>query len=112
VCGLGRVLLVTTQSAYRYVMEVVRSLSKEYVTEVVASMAPVAQFLSVEDLARELAEKIGRCGYDYIVTPGLIRGSTRVFEEVLGCGVVKGSKYAGDIPIVLNNGIERIVLEN
>jgi len=100
-CRLRRVLLVTTQSAYSYVVEVVSSLRKGYAVDVVASKAPVAQFISSEDLARELAERLGRCDYDYVVVPGLIRGSTRVIEEVLRCRVVKGSRYAGDIPTVL-----------
>ncbi len=100
-CRLRRVLLVTTQSAYSYVVEVARSLRKGYVVDVIASRAPVAQFISSEDLARELAERLGRCDYDYVIVPGLIRGSTRVIEGVLGCRVVKGSRYAGDIPTVL-----------
>jgi dihydropteroate synthase-like protein len=82
-------------------VEVVRSLRKDYAVDVVASKAPVAQFISSEELARELFEKLGRCDYDYVVVPGLIRGSTRVIEEVLGCRVFKGSRYAGDIPTVL-----------
>jgi len=101
VCRLRRVLLVTTQSAYSYVVEVARSLRKGYAVDILASKAPVAQFISSEDLARELAERLGRCDYDYVIVPGLIRGSTRVIEEVLGCRVVKGSRYAGDIPTVL-----------
>ena len=36
-----------------------------------------------------------------MIIPGLVRGSTRVIEEVLGCRVVKGSRYAGDIPAIL-----------
>lgn len=99
---LKRVLLVTTRSAQGMVSEIARSLSGKYWVEVFVSSAVVAQFISCEDLATELREKLGRCDYDIVLVPGLVAGSTRVVEEAIGCTVYKGPKYAGDIPLALD----------
>lgn len=100
---------MTTQSAYRIVLDVVKSLSKDYEIDVIPSRAVVAPFATCDDFALELSARIGKCSYDVVVIPGLVRGSTKVIEEKLGCRVYKGSKYAGDIPFVLElleSGVE------
>jgi len=104
-----KVLLVSTQSAYRTVLEIVKGLTQNYVVDVYPSKAIVAQFTTCEELAKELRAWLGRCSYDYVVIPGLVRGSAKVIEDAIGCRVYKGSKYAGDIPQVLrllSGGIE------
>lgn len=104
-----KVLLVSTQSAYRTVLEIVKELAQDYVIDVYPSRAVVAQFTTCEELAEELRARLGRCSYDYVIIPGLVRGSAKVIEEAIGCRVYKGSKYAGDIPQVLkllSEGVE------
>ena len=96
-----RVLLVTTRSAYGLVLGIVGGLRKDYEIDVIPSGAPVAHLATCEDIARELRERLGRCSYDLVLVPGLVRGSTRVIEEAIGCRVYKGTRYAGDIPLLL-----------
>lgn len=98
---MRKVLIVSTQSAYRMVLEIIRSLRKDYSVEVIASDAAVAQLTSCEELASELRIRLGRCDYDLVLIPGLVKGSAKVIEEAIGCRVYKGSRYAGDIPILL-----------
>lgn len=94
-------LLVSTQSAYRTVLEIVKGLTLDYVIDVYPSRAVVAQFTTCEELAGELRAWLGECSYDYVIIPGLVRGSAKVIEDAIGCRVYKGPKYAGDIPQVL-----------
>ncbi len=97
-----KVLLVTTKAAEPLLREVLRELSRrwgEYEFRLFVSKAPVAQLTTTERVAEELkaASKLLR-GVDLIVLPGLIKGSGEVLERAFGVKTIKGTRYAGDLP--------------
>lgn len=70
-------------------------------TEVLALKVPVAALLTPQYIARE-TEKLNLHGFDMILVPGLIRGTTTVIEDATRILTFKGPKYAADLPTVLD----------
>jgi dihydropteroate synthase-like protein len=94
-----RVLLVTGRLAERVVYE---SASEQSNIEFCVKVLPisVAALITPEFISRELKdEDLG--GYDLIVLPGMVRGDATVIEKAVGIPVFKGTKYASDIPVLL-----------
>ena len=92
-------LLVTGQLAKNLVEKYASESHVEY--DVFALPAPVAALLTARGVAEAL-RKIGPKGYDAILTPGFIYGDISLIEEATGMPTFKGSRYAADLPIVLD----------
>lgn len=77
---------------------------------VLALGVDVAAFLSAEALERALPELAAAVrGYDLVVVPGFARGDFSGVARALGVKVVKGPRYAQDIPAfveALRSGVE------
>jgi len=97
VCNL-KVLLITGLLAEKAVELYARESSVE--TEVLALKVPVAALLSPEQIARTI-KTAGTRDFDLILVPGLMRGDASVIAEAVGTPTFKGSRYAADLPTVL-----------
>ncbi|BAA29352.1 dihydropteroate synthase-like protein [Pyrococcus horikoshii] len=89
-----KILLVTGKLAE----PIVRKYGKG--CDVFVTPVTVAAFLTPRMIA-DFLEKAGVKGYDIILIPGLVRGSTEIIEEKTGIPTFKGPKNAIDLPIVL-----------
>jgi len=97
-----KVVLVTTTSAKELVESIARELLRNYndlEVEIIVTAAPVASLASVESILNDLLKHRKRIkNADLVILPGMIRGSAKKLEEILGVPVVKGPKYVGDLP--------------
>jgi dihydropteroate synthase-like protein len=94
-----RVLLITGRLAERVVYE---SASQQSGIEFCVKVLPVsvAALITPEFISRELKDE-NLSDYDLIVVPGMIRGDMSIIEKTAGIPVFKGTKYASDIPVLL-----------
>jgi dihydropteroate synthase-like protein len=98
VCNL-RVLLITGLLAEKAVERYAEESSVE--TEVLALKVPVAALLSPQQIAKAIKEE-RVSDFDVILVPGLIRGDTSIIADSVGIPTFKGSRYAADLPTVLD----------
>ena len=70
-------------------------------TEVFALKVPVAALLSPEQIAKAI-KKERVSDFDLILVPGLMRGDASVIASAVGVPTFKGSRYAADLPTVLD----------
>jgi dihydropteroate synthase-like protein len=94
-----RVLLITGLLAEKAVERYAEESSVE--TEVFALKVPVAALLSPQQIAQAIKEE-RVSDFDMILVPGLIRGDTAVITDAVGTPTFKGSRYAADLPTVLD----------
>jgi dihydropteroate synthase-like protein len=95
-----KTLLVTGLLAEDIVTQYAQQSSVE--TEVLVLPVQVAALLKLPNIAKEL-QKQGVSGFDVILVPGLIRGDTTVIKDATGIQAFKGSRYAADLPTVLDS---------
>ncbi len=94
-----KVLLVTGLLAEETVKRYAQSSSVK--TEVLALKVPVAALLTPTYIAGAL-KNLNSCDFDAVLVPGLIRGDAAVIAEATGVPTFKGSRYAADLPTVLD----------
>jgi dihydropteroate synthase-like protein len=84
--------------------EAVKRYAKEsnVKTEVRVLNVPVAAFLTPETIAEALKHAKLE-GFDAILVPGLVRGDTTIISDATGIPAFKGSRYAADLPTVLDS---------
>lgn len=70
-------------------------------TKVLALKVPVAALLTPKSIAKETG-KLNLRDFDMILVPGLIRGDTSLIEDTTRIPTFKGSRYAADLPTVLD----------
>jgi dihydropteroate synthase-like protein len=97
---LARVLIITGRLAEPIIRRVLAESRVKHDVDVLVTPVQIAAFLTTEYIARYLKE-LNVKGYDYILIPGLARGSGRVIEEVIGIKTVKGPVNAYDLAEVL-----------
>jgi dihydropteroate synthase-like protein len=93
------VLLITGLLAEKAVERYAKESSVE--TEVFALKVPVAALLSPQQIAQAIKEEC-ISDFDVILVPGLIRGDTAIIADAVGTPTFKGSRYAADLPTVLD----------
>jgi len=98
--AVARVLIVTGRLAEPIIKRVLAEAKTSHEIDVLVTPVEVAAFLTVDYIARYLRQ-LGVRGYDYILIPGLARGSGRVIEEVTGIRALKGPVNAYDLVDVL-----------
>jgi dihydropteroate synthase-like protein len=98
--GILKVLLITGTLAEDIVRRHAQG-SKVEVDIRVLKIA-VAALLTPETIAAEL-KRAKLMGFDMILVPGLVRGDTSTVSEAVGIPTFKGSKYAADLPTVLDS---------
>jgi dihydropteroate synthase-like protein len=101
-----KTLLVTGLLAEKTVESYAKESNAE--TEVFALKVPVAALLSPDRIAKAL-KKAGVQGFDLILVPGLMRGDASVITDAVKTPTFKGSRYAADLPTVLN-ALDRVKL--
>jgi dihydropteroate synthase-like protein len=94
-----KILLVTGRLAESVVFE---SASQQNVVDFSVRALPisVAALLTPEYISNELKDE-DLSGYDLVVVPGMVRGDTSIIEKAVGVPVFKGTKYASDLPVLL-----------
>jgi dihydropteroate synthase-like protein len=95
-----KALLVTGTLAEKAVKRYANESSVK--TEVRVLNVPVAAFLTPETIAEAL-KHANLNGFDAILVPGLVRGDTTVISHATGIPAFKGSRYAADLPTVLDS---------
>jgi dihydropteroate synthase-like protein len=101
-----KVLLVTGLLAEDTVKRYAQSSSVK--TEVLALKVPVAALLTPAYIADAL-KNLNIHAFDMVLVPGLIRGDASAIAEAAGVPTFKGSRYAADLPTVLD-AVEQIEL--
>jgi len=101
-----KILLVTAELAEKLVRRYAAESS--LASDVKVLPISVASFMTSELLINEL-KKTRLNDLSMIIVPGLVRSDLERVEEELGLPIFKGSKYAADIPLVLDN-LDRIEL--
>ncbi len=97
-----KVVLVTTRAAKDLIYDVIKDIKGFDIKVLVLRNIPVAALATTNDIAMELRDRINELkNVDLVIIPGLVKGSAEVIEEVIGVDVVKGTIYAGDIPVML-----------
>jgi len=101
--AVARVLIVTGRLAEPIIKRVLAEVKTSHEVDVLVTPVEVAAFLTAEYIAQYLKQRSVR-GYDYILIPGLTRGSGRVIEEATGIKTVKGTINAHDLVEILKLG--------
>ena len=97
-CNL-KALLITGLLAKKVVERYAQESSVE--TKVFALKVPVAALLSPQQIAKAIKKKRVK-DFDVILVPGLMRGDTSIIADAVGISTFKGSRYAADLPTVLD----------
>ncbi len=71
-------------------------------TKVLTLPVPVAAFLTPQTIATAL-RNVDLTGVDVVLVPGLVRGDVSTVSAAVGFPVFKGSRYAADLPTVLDS---------
>jgi len=95
-----KVLLITGTLAEDIVRRHAQESNVEFDIRVLK--IPVAALLTPETIITELKRAKLR-GFDMILVPGLVRGDTSTISKAVGISTFKGSKYAADLPTVLDS---------
>lgn len=99
---MARILIVTGRVAEGIIRRVVALSNTKHSIEVIATPIPIAAFLTTEYIALYLRELgVNQGDYDYIILPGLARGSGKVIENSIGIRAVKGTINAYDLADLL-----------
>jgi dihydropteroate synthase-like protein len=93
-----KVLLITGLLAKKAVEHYAKESNVE--TKILALKVPVAALLSPQQIAQATKEE-NVSDFDLILVPGLMRGDTSVITDAAGTPTFKGSRYAADLPTVL-----------
>ncbi|MEM0027116.1 MAG: dihydropteroate synthase-like protein [Ignisphaera sp.] len=104
---MARVLVVTGRLAEPIVRRTIASISG-YEVDVFVAPVDVASFMTVDYIAKLLAGRVHRGDYEYIIIPGLVKGSGRVVEAITGIKTVKGPINAVDLSDVFRVGLEAL----
>jgi dihydropteroate synthase-like protein len=93
-----KVLLITGLLAEESVGHYAQNSSVD--TKVLALKVPVAALLTPTYIANAL-KNVNSRNFDMVLVPGLIRGDVTVIADAAGVPTFKGSRYAADLPAVL-----------
>ena len=110
-----KILVITAKIPEKLIREIIASYmrsvnSQELVIDVISSDKPVAALMNKYDLEKILVNYVNNpTKYDLIITPGLLIGDISDVCDKYGIKCFKGSRFAGDLPRVLDavvNGVE------
>jgi dihydropteroate synthase-like protein len=94
-----KALLITGLLAKKAIERYAQESSVE--TKVFALKVPVAALLSPQQIAKAIKKERVK-DFDVILVPGLMRGDTSIVADAVGISTFKGSRYAADLPTVLD----------
>jgi dihydropteroate synthase-like protein len=97
---MARILIVTSRLAEPIVRSALSRVRTKHSVDVLVMPVQVAAFLNTNYVASYLKD-LGVKNYDYILLPGLVSGSGKIVEEVVGIKTVKGPVNAYDLVDVL-----------
>ncbi|MEM4971835.1 MAG: dihydropteroate synthase-like protein, partial [Sulfolobales archaeon] len=99
-----KILLLTGKLASQLARSIAHEVSKSLGVEIDVDVLdiPVAALMTVKDVLEHLSKKVGEARqYDIIIAPGLLIGDLEIVNRSLGVRCYKGSKYIGDLPLVI-----------
>ena len=98
-----RVAVIVTKSCRKYLDRYLLGMFKNLGVDVYElKTSKVAQLITTRDIAKEARHMINNLrNYDLIIIPGMVKGSTRVIEDVVGVKTIKGTSYIGDLPYII-----------
>lgn len=95
---MARILIVTGRAAEDIVRKAVALSSTGHHIDIAVAPVPIAAFLTTDYIALYLKRQgVSARDYDYVLLPGLSRGSGKVIEDVIGVKAVKGTINAYDL---------------
>ena len=98
-----RIALITTRAAKEIVEAVVKNIRDPQVKVIVLDNVPIAALATTRDVVTGLKSKLKELSnVDLIIIPGLVRGSAKVISDEFKIETIKGTIYAGDIPLLLD----------
>ena len=107
-----KLLLVTGRVASKYLNDIAVEVKNKYPVDVdvLVLPIPIAAMINVNYLLRELPRYMDRLkGVDLVIVPGYSTGDMSIASHSIGIPVVKGPRYAHDIPIMVKallDGVE------
>jgi len=94
--------LITGRLAGKIITNIVKRSRTPHNIDVLILPMDIAAFLTPNYIAEFLKAKgISRGMYDLIIVPGMVRGSCRIVEEVVGIRAVKGPRNAKDLESII-----------
>lgn len=99
-----KILILTGKLASQLAKSIANEISKSLGVEIDVDVLdiPVAALMTVKDVLEHLSKKAAEARqYDVIIAPGLLIGDLEVVNRSLGVRCYKGSKYIGDLPLVV-----------
>ena len=97
-----KIALITTRAAKDIVNSVVKDIREHEIHIYVLNSVPIAALATIKDVISDMRGRIEELRkYDLVILPGLIRGSAKELSRLLGVKVIKGTIYAGDLPILI-----------
>lgn len=105
-----RILILTGKLASPIVRSIASKISKEMGIEVDVGTLdiPVAALMTTKDVLEYLSRRVDEVKrYDMVIAPGLLIGDLDIVNRALGVKCYKGSRYIGDLPLVIEEVIRR-----
>ena len=100
--SVEKVLALTGKDAEKIVREFIEEAKTEVECDTRVLPISVAAFMTPKLILENLGKEDSR-DYDVVFTPGMMRGDLTKVGNVLGVRVFKGSRYASDFPLILEN---------
>ncbi len=105
-----RILILTGKLASPIALSIASKVSAETGIEIdVATLnIAVAALMTTKDVLEYLSKRSDEAKrYDLIIAPGLLLGDLDIVNRALGVRCYKGSRYIGDLPLVIEEVVKR-----
>ncbi len=107
---LLKILILTGKLASHIALSIASKISSDMGIKVDVGILniPVAALITTRDVLEYLSQRASEVkGYDIIIAPGLMLGDLDIVNRALGVRCYKGSRYIGDLPIVIDEVIKK-----
>ena len=105
-----RILILTGRLASPIAQTIAHKISREMgvMVDVGTLDVPVAALMTTKDVLEYLSKRVDEVkGYDMLIAPGLLLGDLDIVNRALGVKCYKGSRYLGDLPLVIDEVVKR-----
>jgi dihydropteroate synthase-like protein len=98
-----KVLLVTGKLAEPLIRQILKETQTQHTFDVLVLPLAVAAFLHPKYVASQIHLRGPLEEYNLILLPGMVSGDTDLVKKSVGIPTFKGTRYAADLPLLLDN---------
>ncbi|MHA2314354.1 MAG: dihydropteroate synthase-like protein [Candidatus Hermodarchaeia archaeon] len=98
-----KVLLVTGKLAEPLIRQILNEIETQHTFDVLVLPLAVAAFLHPKYVASQIHLRGPLEEYNLILLPGMVSGDTDLVKKSVGIPTFKGTRYAADLPLLLDN---------